>query len=141
MKACSLCIAMPFSRRLALTSCECSPSGIGFLRGGGKKLIRAVCSSSSLEVSGRLREEPKDLQIVSLDPSQCSCKTHLMDSQSGDLSNLVVLLYPKANSISRLFDQPKEAAQVEQLGAARGAKYRLTEQGRAAVESQAGEDD
>ena len=39
------------------------------------------------------------------------------------------------------FKQLKEAGQIEQLGAARGAKYRLTEQGRAAVESQAGEDD
>jgi hypothetical protein len=57
-----------------------------------------------------------------------------MNSQSGDLSNLVVLLYPKANTISRLFDQPKEAAQVEQLGAARGAKYRLSEQGRVSLE-------
>ena len=141
MKACSLCIAMPFSRRLALASRECSPSGIGFLRGGGKKLIRAVCSSSSLEVSGRLREEPKDLQIVSLDPSQCSCKTHLMDFQSGDLNSLVVLLHPKANIISHLFDQPKEAGQIEQLGAARWAGYRLTEEGRAAVESQPGEED
>jgi predicted transcriptional regulator len=36
--------------------------------------------------------------------------------------------------------QLKETGQLEQLGADRGAKYRLTEQGRAAVESQAGED-
>jgi len=47
----------------------------------------------------------------------------------------------EAASLTAVIKQLKESGQLEQLGAARGAKYRLTEQGRAAVESQAGEDD
>jgi predicted transcriptional regulator len=47
----------------------------------------------------------------------------------------------EAASLTAIIKQLKESGQVEQLGAARGAKYRLSEQGRAAVESQAGEDD
>jgi hypothetical protein len=45
-----------------------------------------------------------------------------------------------AASLTAVIKQLKESGQLEQLGAARGAKYRLTEQGQAAVESQAGED-
>ena len=44
-------------------------------------------------------------------------------------------------SLSAVIKQLKESELIEQLGAARGAKYRLSEQGRTAVESQAGEDD
>jgi hypothetical protein len=51
------------------------------------------------------------------------------------------LLDVEAASLTAVIKQLKETGQIEQLGAARGAKYRLTEQGRAAVESQAGEDD
>lgn len=47
----------------------------------------------------------------------------------------------EAASLTPVIKQLKESGQIEQLGAARGAKYRLTEQGRAAVESQAGEDE
>jgi hypothetical protein len=50
------------------------------------------------------------------------------------------LLGVEAASLTAVIKQLKEGGQIEQLGAARGAKYRLTEQGRAAVESQAGED-
>ena len=51
------------------------------------------------------------------------------------------LLDVEAASLTAVIKQLKESGQLEQLGAARGAKYRLSEQGRAAVESQAGEDD
>jgi hypothetical protein len=51
------------------------------------------------------------------------------------------LLGVEATSLTAVIKQLKEGGQIEQLGAARGAKYRLTEQGRAAVESQAGEDE
>jgi len=51
------------------------------------------------------------------------------------------LLDLEAASLTAVIKQLKESGQIEQLGAARGAKYRLTEQGRAAVESQAGEDE
>jgi hypothetical protein len=51
------------------------------------------------------------------------------------------LLDVEAASLTAVIKQLKESGQIEQLGAARGAKYRLSEQGRAAVESQAGEDE
>lgn len=44
-------------------------------------------------------------------------------------------------TITPVIKQLKETGQIEQLGAARGAKYRLTEHGRAAVENHAGGDD
>ena len=49
------------------------------------------------------------------------------------------LLAVEAASLTAVIKQLKEGGQIEQLGAARGAKYRLTESGLAAVESQAGE--
>jgi hypothetical protein len=52
---------------------------------------------------------------------------------------LAELLGVEAASLTAVIKQLKEGGQIVQLGAARGAKYRLTEQGRAAVESQAGE--
>jgi hypothetical protein len=51
------------------------------------------------------------------------------------------LLDVEAASLTAVIKQLKESGQLEQLGAARGAKYRLTEQGRTAVESQPGEDE
>jgi hypothetical protein len=51
------------------------------------------------------------------------------------------LLGVEAASLTAVIKQLKEGGQIEQLGAARGAKYRLTESGLAAVESQAGEDE
>ncbi|PZV04976.1 MAG: hypothetical protein DCF23_04800 [Cyanobium sp.] len=51
------------------------------------------------------------------------------------------LLAVEAASLTAVIKQLKEEGQIEQLGAARGAKYRLTEQGRAAVACQAGEVD
>lgn len=50
------------------------------------------------------------------------------------------LLGVEAASLTAVIKQLKEGGRIEQLGAARGAKYRLTESGLAAVESQAGED-
>lgn len=50
------------------------------------------------------------------------------------------LLGVEAASLTAVIKQLKEGGQIEQLGAARGAKYRLTESGLAATESQAGED-
>jgi hypothetical protein len=50
------------------------------------------------------------------------------------------LLDVEAASLTAVIKQLKESGQIEQLGAARGAKYRLTEQGRAAVESQPAEE-
>jgi hypothetical protein len=44
------------------------------------------------------------------------------------------------SSITPVIKQLKESGRIEQLGAARGARYRLTEQGRAALASQAGEE-
>jgi hypothetical protein len=49
------------------------------------------------------------------------------------------LLGVEAASLTAVIKQLKEGGQIEQLGAARGAKYRLTESGLASVESQAGE--
>ena len=49
------------------------------------------------------------------------------------------LLAVEAASLTAVIKQLKEVGQIEQLGAARGAKYRLSESGLAAVESQAGE--
>jgi hypothetical protein len=49
------------------------------------------------------------------------------------------LLAVEAASLTAVIKQLKEGGQIEQLGAARGAKYRLSESGLAAVESQAGE--
>ena len=49
------------------------------------------------------------------------------------------LLGVEAASLTPVIKQLKEGGQIEQLGAARGAKYRLSESGLAAVESQAGE--
>jgi hypothetical protein len=51
------------------------------------------------------------------------------------------LLGVEAASLTAVIKQLKEGGQIEQLGAARGAKYRLTESGLAAIESQAGEGD
>lgn len=51
------------------------------------------------------------------------------------------LLGVEADSLTAVIKQLKATDQIEQLGAARGARYRLTEKGRAAVASQAGEDD
>jgi hypothetical protein len=50
------------------------------------------------------------------------------------------LLAVEAASLTAVIKQLKEGGQIEQLGAARGAKYRLSESGLEAVESQAGED-
>jgi len=49
------------------------------------------------------------------------------------------LLAVEAASLTAVIKQLKEGGQLEQLGAARGAKYRLSESGLASVESQAGE--
>ena len=51
------------------------------------------------------------------------------------------LLGVEAASLTAVIKQLKEGGQIEQLGAARGAKYRLSESGLAAVESQAGEEE
>jgi hypothetical protein len=51
------------------------------------------------------------------------------------------LLGVEAASLTAVIKQLKEGGQIEQLGAARGAKYRLSESGFAAVESQAGEEE
>ena len=51
------------------------------------------------------------------------------------------LLDVEAASLTAVIKQLKEAGQIEQLGAARGAMYRLSESGLAAVESQAGDND
>lgn len=51
------------------------------------------------------------------------------------------LLGVEAGSLTPVIKQLKETGQIEQLSAARGARYRLTEAGRAAVASQSGEDD
>jgi hypothetical protein len=50
------------------------------------------------------------------------------------------LLGVEAASLTAVIKQLKEGGQIGQLGAARGAKYRLTESGLAAIENQAGED-
>ena len=51
------------------------------------------------------------------------------------------LLDVEAASLTAVIKQLKEGGQIEQLGAARGAMYRLSESGLAAVGSQDGEDD
>ena len=51
------------------------------------------------------------------------------------------LLAVEAASLTAVIKQLKESGQIEQLGAARGAKYRLSESGLASVESQAGDKD
>ena len=56
-------------------------------------------------------------------------------------NTIAELLDVEAAPLTAVIKQLKESGQIEQLGAARGAKYRLSEQGRAAVESQAGEEE
>ena len=56
-------------------------------------------------------------------------------------NGIAELLGVEAASLTAVIKQLKEGGQIEQLGAARGAKYRLSESGLAAVESQAGEID
>jgi hypothetical protein len=56
-------------------------------------------------------------------------------------TQIAELLGVEAASLTAVIKQLKATDQVEQLGAARGARYVLSEQGRAAVASQAGEDD
>jgi hypothetical protein len=51
------------------------------------------------------------------------------------------LLAVEAASLTAVIKQLKEGGQIEQLGAARGARYRLSESGLAAIENQAGEVD
>lgn len=51
------------------------------------------------------------------------------------------LIGVEANAITAVIKQLKESGQIDQLGERRGARYVLSEQGRAAVASQAGEDD
>jgi len=51
------------------------------------------------------------------------------------------LLGVEAASLTAVIKQLKEGGQIEQLGVARGAMYRLSESGLAAVESQAGDND
>ena len=54
-------------------------------------------------------------------------------------NGIAELLGVEAASLTAVIKQLKEGGRIEQLGAARGAKYRLSESGLAAVESQAGE--
>jgi hypothetical protein len=54
---------------------------------------------------------------------------------------IAAALEVEPGSLTAVIKQLKKRGQIEQLGAAKGTKYRLTEQGRAAVASQAGEDD
>jgi hypothetical protein len=51
------------------------------------------------------------------------------------------LIGVEANALTAVIKQLKESGQIDQLGERRGARYVLSEQGRAAVASQAGEDD
>jgi hypothetical protein len=51
------------------------------------------------------------------------------------------LIGVEANALTAVIKQLKESGQIDQLGERRGARYLLSEQGRAAVASQAGDDD
>ncbi len=51
------------------------------------------------------------------------------------------LIGVEANALTAVIKQLKESGQIDQLGERRGARYVLSEQGRAAVASQAGDDD
>jgi hypothetical protein len=107
-----------------------------FLRGSVKRPVSLICSGSLVQVSGCLPEDPRDLKIVTPDHGQWFRKTHFMDSQLGSRGGLFELLYFMTIIIVPLFNQPKESCLVEQLGAARGARCLLSEQGRAAVEQE-----
>ena len=63
-------------------------------------------------------------------PSDGLAKTQIAD-----------LIGVEANALTPVIKQLKESGQIDQLGERRGARYALSEQGRAAVASQAGEDD
>jgi hypothetical protein len=63
-------------------------------------------------------------------PSDGLAKTQIAD-----------LIGVEANALTAVIKQLKESGQIDQLGERRGARYVLSEQGRAAVASQAGEGD
>ena len=75
-----------------------------------------------------------ELETVMLDPVQWFRKGNFANFQLGHHGDHFGLLYSKANIIFPLIDQPKEFAQIEQLGAACGARCLLTDQARAAME-------
>lgn len=77
-----------------------------------------------------------DLEIVGLDPVQWFRKENFTNFELGHHGDHFGLVYFKANIIFPLIDQPKEFAQIEQLGAACGARCVLTKQGRAAMEQE-----
>jgi len=56
-------------------------------------------------------------------------------------TSIADLIGVEANDLTAVIKQLKESGQIDQLGERRGARYVLSEQGRAAVASQAGEDD
>lgn len=70
------------------------------------------------------------LLALSAAPSDGLAKTQIAD-----------LIGVEANALTAVIKQLKESGQIDQLGERRGARYVLSEQGRAAVASQAGEDD
>ena len=75
--------------------------------------------------------------------AETSCQTLLVltaaPAEGLGRNAIAELLGVEAASLTAVIKQLKEGGQIEQLGAARGAKYRLSESGLAAVESQSGE--
>jgi len=88
-----------------------------FLRGSVKRPLKAICGSSSVQVSGCLPEDTRGLKIVTLDQGQWFVKKHFTDSQLGSHSGFFKFLYFMTAIIGPLFTQPKESDQIEQIGA------------------------
>ena len=53
-------------------------------------------------------------------------------------NDIAALQGVEPTALTAVIKQLKTALQIEQLGAARGAKYKLTEQGRTAINAEAG---
>ena len=128
---------MLFSRRLALTSCKEPLGGTASLRGNDQRLVRIISASTMFRASSRLPENLMSLEIARIDRVQWFRKENFANFQLGHYGYHFELMYFKANIIFPLIDQPKEFAQIEQLGAACGARCVLTKQGRAAMEQEA----
>ena len=96
-------------------------------RSSGSATPRRARGSASVVDAEATRQV---LLALTAAPSDGLAKTQIAD-----------LIGVEANALTAVIKQLKESGQIDQLGERRGARYVLSEQGRAAVASQAGEDD
>jgi hypothetical protein len=96
-------------------------------RGSGSSTPRRARGSAVVVDAEATRQV---LLALTAAPSDGLAKTQIAD-----------LIGVEANALTAVIKQLKEGGQIDQLGERRGARYVLSEQGRAAVASQAGEGD